>query len=355
MISHAPFARRSGLVGHATLAYVVVVVVASLYPAEGWHIPDRVMLWRQLSEWPRFYTYNDVVLNVAAYVPLGWLLTGWLRERLPAMRSAGLAFLATVAASCALEVLQGSIASRVPSGLDVICNAMGGLVGAWLALFSSENAGREGPLARWRARVLAAGRAGDLGFVLLALWVIAQFKPDLWLFTAGDMRHLAGAPFGSYSPKVFVFLEAGVAILGIVAIAGVIRTLSAERPLWLLVVALLLGLAMRSLATSVLFTGGRPLLWMTPGNALGLATGFFLGVAACLLSRRAAALAGFAAILGGAALLNAAPVNPYADIWPVQAWQQGHYRSIAGTTRVISLAWPLLAGVFLFVMGRRER
>ncbi len=52
-------------------------------------------------------------------------------------------------------------------------------------------------------------------------------------------------------------------------------------------------------------------------------------------------------------LLNGAPTNPYADLSPIQAWQQGHYRSLVGTTRIVSMGWPLLAGVFLLRHARR--
>ena len=87
MTPMSPFTRSSGFVGLATLAYVVVVAIASVYPAEGWRIPDASVLWHQLSEWPRYYTWNDVIFNVAAYVPIGMLITKWFGGNLFAKAS----------------------------------------------------------------------------------------------------------------------------------------------------------------------------------------------------------------------------------------------------------------------------
>ena len=67
-------------------------------------------------------------LNVLVFVPLGWVGVAVLRRR-PATVALGLLVLsATVELAQALPVL-----GRVPSLLDVACNAAGGLVGALLA------------------------------------------------------------------------------------------------------------------------------------------------------------------------------------------------------------------------------
>ncbi len=352
MFHRSPFARRSDLAGLATLAYGVVVVLASLYPAEGWRLPDLAILQRQLGEWPRYYSYTDVTLNVAGYVPLGFLLTTGLRHRMRPMVAASLAFAVATLLSCCLELVQGGIPLRVPSGLDVFCNAVGGLLGAWIALFFRDDSG-EGRGARWYARVVDPAAGGDAGVVLAALWVLAQFRPDLWLFATGDLRHLLDAPLSDYSPRTYILLEAGVALMGIVAAAGVARVLITANALGFLLILVTAGLVARAAATALLYDGGHAFLWVTPGNAIGIALGLVLGGAACSLSRQAAALAAFAAMLGGVVLLNGAPTNPYADLSPIQAWQQGHYRSVVGTTRIVSMGWPLLAGLFLLRHARR--
>lgn len=67
-------------------------------------------------------------LNVLVFVPLGWAGVAVLRRRPVTVALGLLALSAAVEAAQALPVL-----GRVPSVLDVACNAAGGLVGAVLA------------------------------------------------------------------------------------------------------------------------------------------------------------------------------------------------------------------------------
>jgi hypothetical protein len=53
-----------------------------------------------------------------------------------------------------------------------------------------------------------------------------------------------------------------------------------------------------------------------------------------------------ALILGGAALLNAAPENPYIQA-SITIWRYGHFLSFNGLTQVISSVWPLAASAYL--------
>jgi glycopeptide antibiotics resistance protein len=63
--------------------------------------------------------------NVAAFVPMGWLLPSLLGRRRLALRVAGL----SLALSLLVEVLQGISGRRVADVDDVILNTLGGLVG----------------------------------------------------------------------------------------------------------------------------------------------------------------------------------------------------------------------------------
>ncbi|HET6968357.1 MAG TPA: VanZ family protein [Ornithinibacter sp.] len=67
-------------------------------------------------------------LNVLVFVPLGWIGVALLRRGVVTVAGGLLLLSATVEAVQALPVL-----GRVPSVLDVACNAAGGLVGAVLA------------------------------------------------------------------------------------------------------------------------------------------------------------------------------------------------------------------------------
>src|SRR6478752_2737539 len=57
------------------VAYLLVIVYASLQPFQGWRMPPEEILHFLTAAWPRFITLQDVTVNIAAYVPLGLLLS----------------------------------------------------------------------------------------------------------------------------------------------------------------------------------------------------------------------------------------------------------------------------------------
>ena len=60
------------------LAYLLVVVYASVQPFHGWRLPPPDIAEFLTAPWPRYVTSEDIVVNVAAYAPLGFLLSiGW--------------------------------------------------------------------------------------------------------------------------------------------------------------------------------------------------------------------------------------------------------------------------------------
>ena len=72
----ARYARSSRLVAYLSLAYLLLVVYASLYPFADWRVPNDEAARFLFTGWPSYIVASDVVLNVLAYVPLGLLLTG---------------------------------------------------------------------------------------------------------------------------------------------------------------------------------------------------------------------------------------------------------------------------------------
>ncbi|MFO1320660.1 MAG: VanZ family protein [Burkholderiales bacterium] len=338
----------------ATLAYACVVVIASLYPFRAWRLPDRAQLWTQLSEWPRYYTYGDVGLNIAAYVPLGFLVALGLRPSLGRMRSATAAIVATTLLSSALEILQSGIASRVPSGLDVFCNAAGGWIGAWGALAAGAATLRGGTVGRWRRARLEPGVAGDAALVLGVLWLLAQFRPDVWLFVTGDLRGWLPARPVTYSAFLNIALEAIVATAGLTTIAGIVRSCLNTRSLIVFLLLTITALVVRAAATSHLMSAGDPLLWTTPGNAVGIAAGLILGGLVQRMSARDAIIVALVSLVAGMVVLNGAPWNPYFEARLVSDWHQGHLRSLAGTTRIVATIWPFLGIAYLASRLRHE-
>src|SRR5438046_1015435 len=65
--------RGSALSRHLAVAYVLLVIYASLHPFSGWH-DIGVGMWDYLdAPLPRYITAFDVISNILAYLPLGFL------------------------------------------------------------------------------------------------------------------------------------------------------------------------------------------------------------------------------------------------------------------------------------------
>lgn len=343
-----PMPGRAAFVAFATLGYVLAVVVASTYPLGPWRWPDGRQLWIQLAEWPRYYTYADVVANVLGYVPLGLFAALWLQGRAGLVRGTSLAMAACAAVSCSLELVQGALPDRVPSGLDFFCNAMGGIVGAWLALILALQPDGLGHLRRWRHHAIRHGALGDLAVVALAYWVFLQFRPDVWLFAVGSPGRLNPSPLGAYSATTHAALEAASALLSLVALAALTRAFAARVPLRAFTILVFLGLTVRSGAVWLLSPHQDALLWLTPGNATGLLAGLALGAGVCLAPVRTGALIGLLALMAATSLVALAPENPYASQTAITSRLPGsHLRNIAGSAQWLAVLWPWLAAVLL--------
>jgi VanZ family protein len=326
---------------------VAVVLYASLYPLSSWRTPSHELLWGRLGEWPRYYTYGDVFLNVLAYAPLGLLLTLMLRTRFPAMGAATLAVLLGLTVSFGMEILQAWVPARVPSALDIFCNGVGALIGAWVGLAVGEPMLQDGVLSRWRhARLVSGGRA-DVGLTLLGLWLFTQLNASPWLFGTGDVKALLDvAPAASYSPGVYIALEAAVTGAGLVAVSGLGGSIAYGRALTLLIPVVAIALILKSLACAFLFNPGQPFLWATPGAGIGLLIGTAVSLLVLRCRPRQRASIGLLALAVAVVLLNVAPDNPYLDE-ALQVWRHGHFWSFTGTTAVVSMLWPAAAAIFL--------
>jgi hypothetical protein len=134
------------------------------------------------APWPRYITLEDIAVNVAAYVPLGFLLSAGLGARYGAAPGALAAALGAAGLSLAMEALQMFLPPRIASNVDLLTNSCGGLIGAMAApLFAPTRVvGRR--LYAWRHRVFRSGMAADAGFVIVCLWLLAQLNPVAQLF-----------------------------------------------------------------------------------------------------------------------------------------------------------------------------
>lgn len=341
------------LARYLALAWLGLIIYGSLHPFAGWRDTGGSPFDFLEGGWPRYWTSFDLAANVVVYLLLGFCLTLALRG-LPGRYSAPVvAALLAAATSLGLEATQSWLPSRVPSNVDLACNALGGLLGALWAQ-------RLGPriflrIAAWQHRLIAPIPHAELGLTLLGLWLLIPLSPETLLFGAGDLRQALGltgaVPFAAPS---FVLIEASITGVNALAVGLIVRLLCVRTALAYLAVPLfiLLGLLVRTLAAAILVGPGEAFTWWTPGAEIGLllaAGGLAIAIA---LPATARLILAALALMAGAILVNLAPPNPYSAA-ALAVWRQGHFLNFNGLTRWIATLWPFLTLPFLLLTTRR--
>lgn len=338
---------------YLALAWFGLVVYGSLHPFSGWRDTGVSPLAFLEGGWPRYWSVFDLVANVLVYIPLGFLLALGLTGLPGRWTPAVLATLLAGAVSFGLETLQTWLPSRVPSNLDLACNALGGLIGAVLAYrFGRRFFPR---LAAWQHRVVAPIPHAELGLTLLGLWLLVPLSPEILLFGAGDLRQTlnlnSAVPFAAES---FMVIEASVTAFNALAVGLLARMLITRTSVAYMVVPLFLalGLLVRTVAAAVLVSPAGAFAWFTPGAQMGLLMGCLaLALTLCLPMNARLVLAALA-LMAGTVLVNLAPPNPYSAS-ALAVWRQGHFLNFNGLTRLVATLWPFLTLPF-FLLIRRQ-
>jgi hypothetical protein len=305
--------------------------------------------------WPRYWTVFDLLANVAVYLPLGFFLTLALRGLPGRFTALVIAVLLAGGVSFGLETLQTWLPSRVPSNLDLVCNTLGGLLGAaWAQLVGPRFFAR---IAALEHRLIAPIPHAELGLTLLGLWLLVPLSPEILLFGAGDLRYLLG--FSSDVPFVaesFVMIEASVTAFNAIAVGLVLRMLCARSAIAYLVVPvfILLGLAIRALAAAILIGPAHAFAWFSPGAEMGLLVAGCVLVIALALPGVPRLMLVALSLMAGTVLANLAPPNPY-SLAALATWRQGHFLNFNGLTRWVATLWPFLMLSFLLLSARLPR
>jgi VanZ family protein len=352
----ARYARSSRLVAYLAVAYLLLMVYASLDPFVGWRVPNDEATRFLLAGWPSYLLASDVVLNVLAYVPLGLLLTLVWMGHVPRWAAVALAVAAGLLLSVAIEFVQAYLPTRISSNVDVLTNSIGALWGAVMAHAWGERWLLSGELHRLRERHFHAGARTDIAFVLLALWLLTQLNAEIWLFGNGDLRHFMPRDFGiRYSADAYLMLEAGVAALnfaGVAFLIGAIARSFAATAVSLIALAMA-ALTLKTIASMALFVPGNPGLWLTPGSVLGLVAGMMLWLPLARRSQAGSVRAAAICFAGAVFLVNIAPENPYL-VAALQVLQRGQFLRFNSMIELLSSWWPCLVFAYLAFLLRRS-
>ncbi|HEY5761772.1 MAG TPA: VanZ family protein [Rhodocyclaceae bacterium] len=335
--------RPTRLAGGLALSAAALIAAGSLYPFSGWQsngLPPWAFLF---SGWPRYWTGNDLAVNVLAYLPLGTLVGIGLSRRLRSLPAALAAWLSCVLLSLVVEMLQHYLPSRIPSQFDLICNAAGAALGVGLATW------RARPLLAIEDRlatVLARVPHPAYGLALLALWLLTQLSADAVFGTTGDLRRIFGAPAAG-ALSLALPLEA-LAVACHLVLVGLLanRLFGSNRPaLPSIVLCLVSAAACATAARAIWLEPAHAFDWLSPSTISGLLAGSVALLLVLLLPATAMRVAATVALGLGVAAINLLPVHPYQTA--LAPWQLGAYLNINGLTRWLGVVWPLFALVWL--------
>ncbi|WP_077035181.1 VanZ family protein [Pelomonas sp. KK5] len=365
-------ARRRSSATWLLLAYLALVVYASLYPFEPWTWPPGLTVQGLvLLPWPKRVAVFDMQTNIAGYMPLGLLaFAASLRSGAGMRRALVLGLVPWPLLSWGMECLQYFLPGRVPSLSDLAFNTLGTLLGVLLGLLLNAFGG----LQRWqdlREYWFQPQCAGALA--LLALWPLGLlFPPPVPLGLGQWLPHLRSLAIDALQDTPWALqwdddalqdlaralppgLEAIATALGL--LTPVLLALAVSRPgwrrLWLVSGAAMLGVLVSALSTVLNFGPLHAWAWLTEVTWAGLALGALLGVLACLLPRRLCAALGLVALSALIALVSEAPADPYMAL-SLHAWEQGRFVNMYGLAQWIGWVWPFAAlGWLLPYVGRR--
>lgn len=346
----------------ALLTYLFILAYASLNPFFGWRWPEAFTLFSL----PKYVATFDVLINIAAYTPLGAMLASVLRQRAQSgvLKLAGnvqIWFAAvTVCAGISLlfEILQAFLPGRVSSSVDLLANTLGGGLGAALVLAAP---GRSLIAAwqQWRQRHFSAGDLTGWGLILLALWIIAQLNPAIPFFEAGHIANpIVAGSANPYDP-LFVMPQAVGVMLNVCGfVLFVALLLPSNRALMLNVLLLLaISVALKIAMAGMMLKAPEMIDWLAPARVIGLTSGLI--VAACFVRlgfRWRAFWATLFVFAGGLMAKITSIYGAFDETLRMFYWPHGQLVNFASLTRWINEIWPLLAVIFLATLfvTRRE-
>lgn len=364
-------ARRGSPVARATLlAYLLLIVYASLFPFSGWHSQGlSPLLFLEHTAMPRYWTKFDASINVIGYIPFGMLVAYALHPALRGILAFIVAAVAGALVSGLMEGVQTYLPSRVSSNLDFYTNTAGCALGGLIGVLTAHKLLDTSHLYRLRQRWFALH--ASQGLVLVALWPLAQIYPTSFLFGQGQvLPTLSGwasslletdidllayvRPDPELTVEQYWLSETMITACGMVGAALTLLCLMRRPAPRILLAAALLAAAVvtKTLASALLFTPENAYAWVTPGAQGGFLIGGIMvaGLAfAPLVAQRRLAIA---TILLGIVVVNSTPVNPYFSA-TMQAWVQGKFLNFNGAAQFLSLLWPFCALWFLWLPSHK--
>ncbi|WP_288107972.1 VanZ family protein [Limnobacter sp.] len=357
----------------AAWMYAFLIVHLSLYPYSDWRnigIGPFEFLWGPWIPVYQTVLWSDIGINIAGYMPLGMLLTVGLNLKNRKLDQLG-AFLACALLSLSMEAIQTYLPSRVPSKMDLLTNALGGLIGVVIAGRLME---KRAAVARINQRIehWLIDRAW-LGMAILGLWFLSILAPQnpafgtgLWLGNLIDPNSdmVSGTLFGLPGSLILWIENAGPDLINYCFLMcawmiGLAQTQSGAPRTRLLVVLVTLTIFIRLLDSMVANPPGAWLyqinLWFQQ-NWEGLLAAILIGalVALVRLSHRTLARVGIIHLLAGWATTALIPGVYSPDIDTHGSGMLRIFFVLQDAGRWVSEVWPLAALAVLTFIAKSK-
>lgn len=351
--------------------YVLLIIYASWFPFTGWHSNGLSPFAYLFASLPHYWTAFDVLTNVFGYAPLGLLIVFALYPVVRGAYAVALALACAALLSGTMEAVQTFLPTRVSSNLDFLTNTVGALAGAIAGALLTPKFLERSRFLQYRRRwfVREAGR----GFVVIALWPLAQVYPQGYLFGHGQLTPILSSWLSDWldtsidlgailrrgaelSPEQYWLSEAIMTACGLTgALLTLLFLLRKDAPSGSLTSLLVIcALAVKAMASALFFTPANAFVWLTPGAQGGLLFGtamvFGLAFAPPVAQRRIAVIMLLTSLL----VVNIVPANPY-FVATLQSWVQGKFLNFNGAAQFLSLFWPFFSLWFLLHSVHRQK
>ncbi|MDO8305436.1 VanZ family protein [Herminiimonas sp.] len=369
--SPAPTLQASVFARGGLLAYLLLIIYASLYPFNGWQSMGLPLETYLLAGMPRYWTGFDLAINILGYIPLGILTVYALYPRIRWATAILLALFFGVFVSGAMEASQTLLPNRVASNLDFLTNSLGALIGAVIGSKTSHFVLERSRLRHLRQRWFTT--QASRGLIIFALWPLAQIYPQSYLFGNGQILPILSEWLSAWLANPIDlggFLRDGAQLTAeqywiaeavitacsmsgaLLALLCVLRT---KAPRVILLLALLLAaLAVKALATALLFSPENAFSWLTPGSQGGLLLGLGFLAGAIFMPHPSQRRTAIVLLIAAFIIVNLVPANPY-FIATLETWVQGKFLNFNGAAQFLSLLWPFSALWFLLHATHRVK
>ena len=352
------------------LAFICLVVYASLYPFADWRDQGLSPFTFLTAPWPQYLVGFDVAVNTLGYAPLGFLLALIVLRRSNTGVALALAVMCGALLSLGMETLQSYLPSRIPSNVDWALNIIGTALGACTA-WALNGLGVVSTWSRFRARWFALDASGALA--LLLLWPVALLFPAPVPMGLGQVLErleialseaLEGTPFINWLPLREIELQPLVPGIELLCVAlgvlipcllgyYVIRTARRRAMFSLLILAA--GVGVSALSAALSYGPEHAWAWLDAPVRVGLGLAAVLALLTLPLPRRGAAAFALLALVVHLSLLNQAPASAY-FAQTLQTWEQGRFIRFHGLAQWLGWLWPYAALLYLLarLSGRAD-